>query len=88
MGWVLAKAKTKKQDDTNGRVKSSCDVHMHPQRANIPLQGLDSDVLTLGTISGPHCKIGALQWYHFTSNGFAWLEKKHSGEADQFTLAS
>ena len=60
---------------------------MHPQRANIPLQGLDKCVLTVGVISGPHCPIGALHWRHFTSCGFTWLEK-HSGEADQLTLAS
>ena len=27
---------------------------MHPQRANIPLQGLDRRALTVGAISGPH----------------------------------
>ena len=31
MGWLVAKTKTKKQDDTNGRVYSGCDIHMHPQ---------------------------------------------------------
>ena len=26
--WVVAKVKTKKQDGTNGRVYSGCDVHI------------------------------------------------------------
>ena len=33
---------------------------MHPQRTNIPLQGLDRHALTVGTISGPHSQIGGL----------------------------
>ena len=32
---------------------------MHPQRANIPLQGLDRRALTVGAISGPHSQPGA-----------------------------
>ena len=60
---------------------------MHPQRANIPLQDLDRCVLTVGAVSGPHCQITALHWCHFTSHGFT-LSEKHSGEADQLTLAS
>ena len=67
------KAKTRKQDDTNSRVQSSYDVYMYPQRANIPLQGLDRCALTVGAISGPHCQIEGLHWYHFTSCGFTWL---------------
>ena len=41
MGWVVEKAKTKKQNDTNSRVESGYDIHMYPQWANISLQGLD-----------------------------------------------
>ena len=37
---------------------------MHPQRANIPLQGLDRRALTVGAISGPHSQPGALLWRH------------------------
>ena len=48
---------------------------MHPQRPNIPLQGLDRRVLTIRAISGPHCQIGVLHWCHFTSCGFTWSEK-------------
>ena len=33
---------------------------MYPQRANIPLQGLDRCALTVGAISGLHSQIGAL----------------------------
>ena len=33
---------------------------MHPQRANIPLQGLDRRALTVGAISGPHRGHGQL----------------------------
>ena len=64
VGWLVAKTKTKKQDDTNGRVYSGCDIRMHPQRANIPLQGLDGYLLTMAAISGPHCQIRALHWHH------------------------
>ena len=35
------------------------DVYMHPQRANIPLQGLDRRALTVGDISGPNSQLGA-----------------------------
>ena len=50
-------------------------MYMHPQRANIPLQGLDRRALTLGAISGPHNQPGALLWHHFTSRGFTWSAK-------------
>ena len=50
-------------------------MYMHPQRANIPLQGVDRRVLTVGAISGPHSQIGALLWPHFTSRGFTWSAK-------------
>ena len=33
---------------------------MHPQRTNIPLQGLDRRALTVGAMSGPHCQIGTI----------------------------
>ena len=50
-------------------------MYMHPQRANIPLQGLDRRALTVGAISGPHSQLGALLWRHFTSRGFTWSAK-------------
>ena len=37
---------------------------MHPQRANIPLQGLDTHLLTVGAIPGSHWQIKALHWCH------------------------
>ena len=64
---------------------------MYPQRANIPLQGLDRCALTAGARSGPHCQIGVLHWHHFTNCGFTWLiGKKHSaaGKTDQSKIAS
>ena len=57
---------------------------MHPQRANIPLQGLDRCALTVGAISGPHSQPGAL----LGAISPVMVGKKHSGKADQSTLAS
>ena len=54
-GVVVTKAEAKKQDGANSRVWSGYDVHMHPQRANIPLQSLDKCVLIVEAISGLHC---------------------------------
>ena len=48
---------------------------MHSQRANIPPQGLDRGELTVGALSGPHNKVGALLWCRFNSCGFTWSEK-------------
>ena len=62
---------------------------MYPQMANIPLQDLGRRALTVGAISGPHTKTGGLLWHHLTSHGFTYMAgKKHSGKADQLTLAS
>ena len=61
---------------------------MHPQRANIPLQGLDRRARIVGAISGPHSRPGGLLWRHFTSRGFTWSAKSTQGKADQSTLAS
>ena len=67
---MVAKPAKSRQDDTIGRIESGHDIHVHPQKANIPLQGLDKCVLTVGTISGLHCQIGSFHWHHFTSGGF------------------
>ena len=76
MGLAVSKAKTNKQDDTMVDFRVAMyDIHMHPQTANIPLQGLDRHVLTVGAISGLHCQIGILHWCYFTSCGFTWSEK-------------
>ena len=53
---------------------------MHPQRTNIPLQGLDRRALTVGALSGPHSQPGALLWRHFTSHGFTWSAKSIHGK--------
>ena len=50
-------------------------MYMYPQRASIPIQGIDRHALTVGAISGPNCHIGAPLWCHFTSCGFTWLAK-------------
>ena len=60
---------------------------MYPQRAKSPLQGLDRCALTVGTILGPHCHTGALHW-PFHQLWIYMISKKHSGEADQSTLAN
>ena len=58
MRWMVSKAKTKKQDDTMVEFRVAMyDIHMHPQRTNIPLQGLDKRVLTVGAISRPIAKL-------------------------------
>ena len=31
VGWVVAKAETKKEDDTNGKIQSGYDFHMYSQ---------------------------------------------------------
>ena len=55
---------------------------MHPQRAGIPLQGLDRHALTVGSISGPHSQIaGHLAPFH--QSWIYMVNKKHSGKADQ-----
>ena len=62
---------------------------MYPQKANILLKGLDRQALTVGAVSGPHCQIGALHWFHFTMQLWIYrVGKKHSRKADQLTLAS
>ena len=64
-------------------------VHMYPQRANTPLQGLNIRVLTVGAVSDSHCLIGDFHWRHFTNCMWIYMARKnHSGEADQLTLAS
>ena len=55
-------------------------MYMHPQMANIPLQGLDRRTLTVEAISGPYGQLGALLWCHFISHGFTWLAKSIQGK--------
>ena len=62
-------------------------MYMYPQRANIPLQGLDRRALTVGAISGPTAKLEpSLAPFH--QSWIYMVGKKHSGKADQSTLAS
>ena len=62
---------------------------MHPQRANIPPQGLDRRAITVRAISGPHAQA---TWSPplapFHQSWVYMVGKKHSGKADQSTLAS
>ena len=75
-------------------------MYMYPQRANIPLQGLQRRALTVGVISGPHCQNGA-QYQVPTAKmepstvvpfHQSWIymfdkKLKHSEKAMQLTLA-
>ena len=62
---------------------------MHPQRANIPLQGLDRRALTVGAISGPGPQpTWSPPLAPFHQLWICMVSKKHSGKADQSTLAS
>ena len=56
-------------------VQSSYDMYKHPQRANIPLQGLNRLAVTVGALSGPYSQIGVLFQHHFTRRGFTLLAK-------------
>ena len=62
-------------------------MYMHPQKANITLQGLDRCALTVGAISGPLAKLepsfGAISPV-VDLHG----REKHSGKADQLISAS
>ena len=86
--WLNLKQRGKKTQIVQFRV--AIDVYMQSQKVNIP-QGLDRCALTVGAISGTHSQVGALLRCYFTSLGFiiTWSAKlKHSGKADQSTLAS
>ena len=70
MEWVVATAKAKKRDDTNGRITSGYDIHMYPQWVSNPLQGLNRHVLIVRAILGHHSQFRALNWCHFSSYKF------------------
>ena len=72
--WQKLNQRRRKTQIVEFRV-ATYDVYMHPQRANIPLQGLDRRALIVGAISGPHSQLGALLWHHFTSREFTWSAK-------------
>ena len=60
---------------------------MHPQRANIPLQGLDRRTLTVG-----HIRFVQLHWspplVPFHQSWIYIIGKKHFGKANQSILPS
>ena len=60
---------------------------MHPQRANILLQGLDRRALTLEAISGPTANLET-SFVSFPQLWIYMVGKKYLGKADQSTLAS
>ena len=80
--WQKLNQRRKKTRIVEFRVAMTCTVYMHPQRANIPLQGLDRRAPTVGAISGPHSQPGAILWRHFTSRmrGFTWSAKSIQGK--------
>ena len=55
-------------------------MYLHPQRIDVQLEGLDIRAPTVGAISGPHSKIGALLWRHFTSRGLTCSAKSIQGK--------
>ena len=57
VGWVVVKAKGKKQDYTNSRIKCGYDMYIYPQRISIPLQGLNRRALTVGAYQVPTAKL-------------------------------
>ena len=61
---------------------------MHPQYTNIPLPGLDRCALTVGAMSGPTAKLKASFGAISTQSWIYMVKKKHSGKAEQLTLAS
>ena len=85
VGWMMAKPKTKKQDDTNGRVKSGYDVHIYTQRVIILSRQACTDSESsirsqLPNVSPPLAP--------FHKSLIYMVSKKHSGKVDQLTLAS
>ena len=54
--WQKLNQRRKKTQMVEFRV-ATYDMYMHPQRTNIPLQGLDRRALTVGAISGPYSQL-------------------------------
>ena len=55
IGWLVARVKTKKCDNVNGRFRMAMTTtYIYTQQVNNPLQDLDRCVLTVGAISGLH----------------------------------
>ena len=85
--WQKLNQRRKKTQIVEFRVAN--DVYMHPQRGNIPLQGLDRCALT---VHGNHIRCPQPTWSPpltpFHQLYIYMVGKKHSGKADQSTLAS
>ena len=69
-GWWQKLKQRRKKTQIVEFMQSRYDIYVHPQKANIPLYGLDRHALTVGAISGPDSQIGPFLWCHFTSCGF------------------
>ena len=72
VGWVVATAKSKNGTTQIAELRVAM-MSTYSQWVNIPLQGLDRHVLTLGAILGLHCQIRAFHWHHLTNRKFTWL---------------
>ena len=89
-GWWQKLNQRRKKTQIVEFIEYSYDVYMHPQRANIPLQGLDRRACT---DSGNHIRSPKPNWsppLHGAISPVVDLHgrQKHSGKADQSTLAS
>ena len=84
MRWVVAKAKTKKQEDTKLIVEFKWLWHPHtPTKGQYSTRRPRRHPLTVEAILDSHCEIGALHSHRFTSYGFtrsakSTLEKQTS----------
>ena len=85
---MVAKAKTKKQDNTMVEfrvvITFTC-THKGQYSSTRPRQ----TCADRGAISSPHCQIGALHWCHITSLGIYMVRKSTLVKyVDQLTLAN
>ena len=72
VGWVVETAKSKNGTTQIAEFRVAM-ISTYPQCVNIPLQGLDRHVLTVGAILGLHRQIRAFHWHHLTNHKFTWL---------------
>ena len=85
--WQKLKQRNKMTQIAEFRVAMTCTCTYTKDQYSITRPRQTSCALTVGAISGPHSHIGPLLCYHFTNRGYM-VGKKHSGKADQSTLAS
>ena len=86
--WQRLKQRSKMSQIVEFRV-AMYDVHMYPQRTNIPLQSLYRRALKVSAILGLHYQIGIFHWHYITICGLIRLVKgTYSRKADQSTLVN